>query len=139
MENPRTFHIEIIGGKIAWKSDYQRDLFYKWVSGFSDGKYLFEIVQKKEKRSAQQNRYYHFYLGLIARESGHTKDELHSFFKGRFLTDHISEIFGRKTRITRSTTELTRGEFCEYLANISLETGVELPDTTSYYGYSYHK
>ncbi len=135
----RTFHIEIQNGKIAWKSDHHRGLFYKWVGGFKDGEYLLEIEQKKESRSVMQHRYYFLYLGIIAEETGHTKDELHSFFKGKFLTERISEIFGEKTRITRSTTELSKGEFSEYLADISLLTGVELPDTTEFFGSSYHK
>lgn len=139
MNNPKTFHIEILGGKIAWKSDHHRDLFYKWVSNFSDGEYLLEISQKKEKRSIMQHRYYFLYLGIISDGSGHTKDELHNFFKGKFLTERISEIFGQATRVTKSTTDLTKSEFSEYLANISLLTGVELPDTSSFYGYSYHK
>jgi len=79
------------------------------------------------------------YLSIISDETGHSKDELHSFFKGKFLTENIKEILGEKTRITKSTTELSKGEFCSYLVDISSLTQVELPDTTEYFGYSYHK
>jgi hypothetical protein len=134
-----SFHIEIQNGKVMFKSDHHKHLFERFVAQFPDGKYRLEITSKKEKRSAEQNRYYHFYLGLIARETGHTSEELHEWAKGKFLSTGISEIFGEKVRKKKSTTELSKGEFCDYLANIMVETGVELPDTTEFYGYSYHR
>lgn len=133
------FLIKIIGGRVAFKSEAHKRMFSNWLAQWEGKEVGLEIAEKKEKRTDQQNRYYWMYLEVIAREHGDDPEELHAFFRGKFLTKKITEIYGEKTRITKSTTELSKGEFCEYLANISVLTSVELPDTTAYYGYSYHK
>lgn len=134
-----TFHIKITNGGLEFKSDAHKRLFKKWLNQFEGKEVQLEILPKRSKRSDNQNRYYWMYLGLISSETGHTEDELHAFFKGKFLTKRITEILGEKTRITKSTTELSRGEFCDYLVEISQLTQIELPDTTEFFGYSYHK
>ena len=134
-----SFIIEIENGKVGFKSDHHKKLFDNYVAQFRDGKYRLEINELKEKRSDKQHRYYWVYLGIISRESGHTPEELHLLFKGLFLTKDIKEIMGKQVRITKSTTELSKGEFCEYLVQISGECGVELPATNDYLGYSYHE
>jgi hypothetical protein len=90
------------------------------------------ITNKRPKRSEQQNRYYRLYLSLIALSSGHTEDELHTWAKGKFLTQSVKEVFGDKIREIRSTTDLTIGQFCEYLIKIEEATGIPLPDTTPF-------
>jgi len=92
------------------------------------------IHTEKSKRSDQQNRYYWgVYLPLIAKETGsHDLDALHELFKSLFLTKNIKEVLGRKVRITKSTTELGVGEFCEFIMNIESETGVEAPPTENW-------
>jgi len=88
----------------------------------------------KTKRSERQNRYYWgVYLPLIAKETGnHDLDALHELFKSLFLTKEIKEVLGRKVRITKSSTELGVGEFCEFIMNIESETGVEAPPTENW-------
>lgn len=88
----------------------------------------------KSKRSERQNRYYWgVYLPLIAKETGnHDLDALHELFKSLFLTKEIKEVLGRKVRITKSSTELGVGEFCEFIMNIESETGVEAPPTENW-------
>lgn len=134
-----SFHIEIRDGKVLFKSEEHRHLFDRYVAQFKDGKYTIDINPEKKKRSDQQNNYYWFYLGVISDDTGYTPEELHTLFKGKFLTKEVKEVKGYKVRLTKSTTELSVGEFCDYLANISIETGIELPDTTEFYGFSYHK
>lgn len=90
------------------------------------------ITDKRPKRSAAQNSYLHLYLSLISVSSGHTLDELKAWIKGKFLTKGISEVFGDKTRIVRSTTELNIPEFIELLEKIEEKTGIPLPDTTPF-------
>lgn len=135
----KTFHIKIKDGKIVFKSDYHKELLTKWIAQFPDGDYLLEIDSKKENRSIEQNRYYWFYLGLIAEETGYTPDDLHQYYKGKFLTKKILKMFGQDVRIEESTTKQSKGQFCDYLANIMVDSSIPLPDTTEFYGYSYHK
>lgn len=131
--------IKIKDGNIYLKSDSHRKVFKRWLSQY-DGKEIYlHATEKKSQRSHEQNAYYWLYLGIIAEETGHTTEELHAFFKGMFLTKEIKDVLGKKTRLTISTTELSKGEFIEYLYNIEAETGVKLPDTSDYWGYSYHK
>ena len=115
------------------------DLFRRFVRQFKNGDYRLEITDIKEKRSDQQNRYYWgVYLPLIAEDSGHTTEELHAYFRGKY-SSVLKKVFGQNTRVGKSTTKMTKSEFSEYIMNIESETGVVAPDTTEYLGYSYRK
>jgi hypothetical protein len=133
------FHIKIEQGNIVFKSENHKEMFKRWLAQWNDKEVSLEVTEKKSTRSGQQNRYYWLYLTLIENETGNKVEDLHNYFRGKFLTKKISEMYGDKFRITKSTTELSKGEFCEYLIDISGLTGIELPDTTEYFGYSYHK
>lgn len=87
------------------------------------------LTNKRPKRSAKQNNYLHLYLSLIALSSGHTMEELKAWIKDEFLCKGISEVFSRKIRIVRSTTELNIPEFIELLERIEEKTGIPLPQT----------
>lgn len=109
--------------------------FHHQLSKFKDGeKVTLEIHSRKPKRSDQQNRYYWgVYLPLIAKETGeHDLDALHELFKGKFLSEGIVEVLGQKVRKKKSTTDLSVGEFCEYIMNIEAETTIEAPPTENY-------
>lgn len=92
-------------------------------------------VDKPEKtRTLPQNRYYHFYLSVIARETGNNEEDLHAFFKQKLLPKRFITIKG-KTHIHeiedyKSTTKLTKLQMSEYLDRICAITGVPLPDPT---------
>lgn len=92
------------------------------------------IEQKKWKRSEAQNAYlWAVYYPLIARETGEGNiDRLHELFKGLFLTTGIYKVLGKTVRVTRSTTDLSVGDFCEFILNIQNETGIEAPPTENY-------
>lgn len=109
------------------------------LAQFPDGKYQLEVNELHSKRSDEQNRYYWLYLGVVSRETGYTTNELHEWAKGKFLTKQVKQIFGDAVRERQSTTKLTKGEFVEYLIDIELATGIALPDTTEFFGFSYHK
>lgn len=134
-----TFHIQIKEGKIAFKSDAHKAMFERYLTQFEGKDVFMEINEKKVTRSGQQNNYLWLYMNIISQETGYTPNEAHEYFKGKYLTEGIKEVFGAKVRIKKSTTELTKGEFSNYLADIFVETGIPLPDTTEYLGYSYHK
>ncbi len=93
-----------------------------------------KVTNQKPKRTTQQNRYYWgVYLPLISEKTGEDDlDRLHELFKGMFLTKTIAEVLGKKVRITKSTTDLTVSEFCEYVLNIEAFTSVEAPPTENY-------
>lgn len=134
-----SFHVRIEEGNIVFNSKTHKDMFKRWLGQWNDKDVSLEVKLEKRTRSGEQNRYYWLYLGIIEEETGNDKEILHSYFKNKFLTTSITELYGDKVRVAKSTTELTKGEFGEYLAKISEITEIELPDTTAFFGYSYHK
>jgi len=95
---------------------------------------LLRIEEFEKKRSKSQNSLYWMYLNLIEMETGNSSIDLHEFFKKRFLPPKVITIKEHEEEIQRSTTELSRKEFSEYIDKIELLTGVLVPDT-QYYEY----
>lgn len=83
-------------------------------------------------RSIQQNRFYFLYLGIIANDIGNDVADLHSLFKGKFLSDGIVEVLGEKVRRIKSTTKLSKNDFTEYLMDIENLVGIKIPSTADY-------
>ena len=112
-----------------------KDYYQHQLNKFKDGeKVILTVSNKKLKRTQQQNRYYWgVYLPLISSETGESNlDRLHILFKGKFLTKEIVEVLGEKVRVTKSTTQLGIGDFCEYILAIQNETGIEAPPTKNF-------
>lgn len=93
-----------------------------------------EIHNRRPKRTEQQNRYYWgVYLPLISQETGERDlDALHELFKGKFLSEGITEVLGEKVRKKKSTTELGVGDFCQYVLDIEELTGIAAPPTENW-------
>lgn len=93
------------------------------------------ISSRKPKRSEAQNRlYWGLYLPLIAKETGEKDLEaLHNLFKGRFLTTEIKLVLGQQVRMIKSTTELSKNDFSEYITSIEELTGILCPSTEGYW------
>ena len=105
------------------------------IQKFRDGEDVTLVIHnRKPKRTEQQNRYYWgAYLPLIAEEAGEKDlDRLHELFKGKFLTEGIVEVLGQKVRMKKSTAQLSKVEFSEYIMAIESETGVTAPPTESF-------
>lgn len=87
------------------------------------------VSSRRPKRSDAQNRYYWgVYLPSIAKETGENNlESLHTLFKGLFLTTGIVYVLGKKVRLTKSTTDLSKNDFTEYIMKIEAETGVQAP------------
>jgi len=83
-------------------------------------------------RSLSQNNLYWFYLEIIERETGNNKDDLHEYFKRKHLPPKFIKVLGKEIKIARSTTDLKKHEFGEYMEKICAETNVTIPDTESY-------
>ncbi len=86
------------------------------------------IKAKRPTRTEQQNNYFHLYLSLISLSSGHTMKELKNWYKGRFLSEGITEVFGDKTRIVKSSADLNISEFAELMNRIEETVKIPLPD-----------
>ena len=112
----------------------------------------------KKDRSASQNRLYWQWLTVIAGETGHTKDEMHEFYKGLFLTRIFTrddngyaemaaaikalrgrpeyEAIAAQVKRLTSTTDASVEQFTEYLTDIeqhALKQGIALPHPEDLY------
>jgi len=76
-----------------------------------------EVVFRRphKQRSTQANRYlWGVIYALIAEKTGHSADDLHEYFKERFLPGREIRIGRVKTTITGSTAVLNTEQFREY-------------------------
>lgn len=92
------------------------------------------IIRKKKKdRSDKQNRYYWAYLGIISDETGDNVDDLHEFFKRKFIPPVYKKILGVETKLPGSTVDLSQVEFMDYITRIEVLTQIPAPNPEDYY------
>lgn len=94
------------------------------------------VDDRAPRRSEQQHRLYFAYLTYIADETGNEVEDLHEYFKAKYLAlpQSVLTLKGESKPMIKyaSTTGLTKAQFSEYLRRIELETGVPIPDTEAY-------
>ena len=127
-----TFIAEIQNKELFFKP-YNKFRFDDFLSKH-EGKFVrLDLIQNS--RSLRQNSYYWLCLETIANHTGHSPDELHRLFKGKFLPSKNMKWRGTDYRMAKSTTELTKGEMAGYMREIEKEAGemgIELPDPKDY-------
>ena len=124
------FVVKITNGDLNFGSPHNRFRWQDFLKA-NEGKWL-HIDKPQENRSSQQNSYYWVYLDIISHETGNAADDLHFFFKDRFLAKKEIVIWGKKNNFRLeappSTTKLNKVEFGEYLKAIEHLTEIPLPD-----------
>lgn len=133
------FHIKVENNNIVFRSEEHKAMFKRFLGQWNGKEVSLDVEEKKNTRSMEQNRYLWLYYGVISDETGFTSGEIHEWAKGTCLPTDIKDMFGSKVRIKKSTIALTKGQMCEFIINIESKTGISAPDTTAYFGYSYHK
>lgn len=109
--------------------------FENMLRGFQKKVLVVDVELYRKPRSNNQNRYYWFCLSLLSNHTGHTKSELHDFFKRKFLSVPCDGWLEFKTGSTRKLNTL---EMEEYLQKIRLfcdeiiEYYLPLPNETRY-------
>lgn len=86
------------------------------------------IEVEENKRSPTQNNFYHVYLDRIADKTGDRHEALHEGLRRDFLAPVRIHYLGKERLIPRSTSDLSKAEFSEYLEKIKNHTGIPLPD-----------
>lgn len=83
------------------------------------------------RSSAQNAWYWSGVLGTIAQDTGHTEEELHEYFKNKFLPKKHITVGSEVAEVPCSTTDLDTTEFTRYLETIrifAIETlGINVP------------
>ncbi len=119
------------------KSEYERELIIGQIKRLDLSlSYYVDISRKKQIRTIPQNKLYRLWLGCIAYETGNDADELHDFFKEKYLEPEIKTIFGQQVK-RYTTTTLNTIQFKNYLDKIQVfaarELSITLPDPESKY------
>lgn len=95
-------------------------------------RYDVTIKRHRERRSLDQNRLYFLWLACIADETGHSKDDLHEYFKQQFLGFEQRAVLNGRVYINPSTAALNTKQFSDYLNTIQVfanaELGILLPN-----------
>jgi hypothetical protein len=93
--------------------------------------YTVEITERRIKRTISQNGLYWLFLTCISHETGNDKDDLHEFFKMKYIPPEHINIFGQ-VQERRSTTNLNTVQFKYLLDNVQVfantELAITLPD-----------
>ena len=96
------------------------------------------IEREKRKRSLSQNALYWKWLGIASEESGHDPDELHEYYKHRFVGAVMIDVDGESFAY-RTTTGLSTAQMTAYLEKVSRDIGsrwgLALPSQTDDVGY----
>jgi hypothetical protein len=136
--------------KVLKYSDWQKVLDYIGKITGNGKRYVVEIKVRRERRTIDQNSLYWLWLTCIMSETGQHKDDLHGFFKQKYLgmdthTIHLNSV-KYDIKIAKSTTKLNTKEMKYYLDRVqqfaNTELGIILPDPEDLQWeefYSYYK
>lgn len=125
--------IQLVDGKKVLKI-LSRTWYETQINQFRVGeKVSLYVSNRKPKRSEAQNRYYFgVYLPLVAKETGeHNLRKLHAYFKDQFLGIDV-QVLGKTIRFQKSSTELSKNDFSEFIMNIEADSGVQAPPVENY-------
>jgi hypothetical protein len=129
----KKFNLKIEDGKLTFSSDTHKALFNQFLKD-NEGK-IVQVQKYVPIRSNQQNRFYWLYLEMIESETGNGANDMHEYFKRKYLTPQFITVFGKEIKIPNTTTNLTKAEFGDYLDKICAESCVAIPDPTKLEGY----
>jgi hypothetical protein len=115
------------------QNERSREAVTEYIQKLNEAKrYEVFISLRREIRTIPQNRLYWLYLACISDEIGIDKDDLHVFFKQKYLQKEEVVINGETIIRTFSTAELNTKQFTEYINKITVfassEWGIALPD-----------
>jgi hypothetical protein len=113
-------------------NDFDRDRIVGYIKRLDLSKsYSVEITERKVRRSISQNSLCWLWLTCIETETGNDRNDLHDFFKKKYIAPKEVDVFGVK-ELKYTTTDLSTAQFKEYLDKIqvfaSTELAITLPD-----------
>ena len=100
------------------------------------------VTIQKSKRSDAQNRLYFYWVDILSKEVGYSKDEMHLVLADKFLPKiEFTTKKGKKISQIPSTRKLSIDEFIDYICEIEMffsssgvsgEWGIKLPHNQDY-------
>jgi hypothetical protein len=124
-------------------SEIDRDMVIAFIKRLDLRKlYTVEVTERKANRSISQNSLYWLWLTCIEFETGTDRNDLHDYFKRKYLIPESVFVFG-ESQERYSTTKLNTTQFKYYLDHIqtfvSTELAIALPDPESQYWDEFYK
>lgn len=119
--------VKVVGGRMEWRN---KEYVAHQLTNFEGCEGVLVIKRKWNKRSTSQNALYWMWLGIMSKDIGHTEDELHVIMKGLHAPKKEVKVGNKSYMIPKSTQELSKGEFVEYLFHVETEAsqlGIVLP------------
>ena len=105
---------QIVNGKLA----QNRTLLKAILEGL-EGEWVKITVEPTHKRSTNQNSLYWLYIDIIRKDLGYSKENCHEILKYKFLLTEITdESTGEIIKFVRSTTDLSKKEFIDFIDSI---------------------
>lgn len=116
-----------MSSRLVLRDEQTRKRAIDLLSGLNlDKPWDVSIAPHKTKRSMQQHRLYHLWVGIIAEHTGYSHDEAHELLKAQFLPPKIVDFGGVTKQITASTTKLNVQEMTAYLNQVEAFAGSNL-------------
>jgi len=104
---------------IPVENEDQRKRVLGLIEGLNLSKQWQVTIEPMEKgRSAQQNRLYHKWVGMIASHTGASHAAVHEGLKSEFLQPRFAEFNGKVIEYRPSTTDLKVAEMTEYMDRV---------------------
>ena len=124
-------------------SEIDRDMVISQIKRLDLHKtYTVEITEKKPVRTISQHKLYWLWLTCLSFETGNDKDDLHEYFKEKYIEPTVVTVFGVEQK-RRTTTTLTTTQFKYFLDHIqqfaSTDLSITLPDPESQYWDEFYK
>ena len=123
--------------KIRTETDKKAVCEYLGKLDISQREYAVKVAKKADKRTLSQNRLYYLWLNCISAETGNDVEDLHEYFKLKFIGVRSRIIYGENVVRTYSTTDLNTEEFTAYLDKVqrwaNVEQGIILPNPDDMY------
>lgn len=124
--------------QIDFSKTSEKQKLFNVLKGLKQERYILTIEKHRDRRTIDQNRYYWVCLGIVASETGNDTDDMHDYFKAKYL-DKREVIFkstGEVSEITGSTSSLDKVMFFKYvesIRNFSLqELNIYIPTPEEY-------
>lgn len=140
MQRETTFHSKL---KRKLQTEVDREMVISFIRRLDIKKlYTVEVIEKKSTRSISQNNLYWLWLTCIEFETGTERNDLHDYFKDKFLIPEDIKVFG-ESRQRRTTTNMNTTQFKYYLDRIQIfantDLSISLPDPESQYWDEFYK
>jgi hypothetical protein len=115
-EIPITYFGSVTDGRLKI---WDKAGFEKYILQYEGKDVTIEVRRKKAKRSDQQNKFFHSWVGLLAEHTGYSSEEMKDILKYKFLrVEDINDQTGETFTYTKNTSKLNKIEFAEFCDDI---------------------